>query len=70
LKCFHKIKECLKLFLDVDIIKVLEDGDLETMGRESYEGRLGPAMTAHPKLDPVTGNLTSIKLGTQGLIMT
>lgn len=39
------------------IIKVLEDGDLETMGRESYEGRLGPTMTAHPKLDPVTGEL-------------
>jgi carotenoid cleavage dioxygenase len=39
------------------IIKVLEDGDLETIGRESYEGRLGPSMTAHPKLDPVTGEL-------------
>jgi carotenoid cleavage dioxygenase len=39
------------------IIKVLEDGDLETIGRESYEGRLGPSMTAHPKTDPVTGEL-------------
>jgi len=39
------------------IIKVLEDGDFETMGQESYGGRLGRSMTAHPKLDSVTGEL-------------
>lgn len=47
------LKECVVVI--ADIIKVMEDGDLETIGRESYEGRLGPSMTAHPKLDPVTG---------------
>jgi carotenoid cleavage dioxygenase-like enzyme len=39
-----------------DIIKVLEDGDLETVGREDY-GTLADRLTAHPKIDPVTGEM-------------
>ncbi|CAK9238338.1 unnamed protein product [Sphagnum jensenii] len=38
------------------IIKVLEDGDLETIGREDY-GTLADRFTAHPKFDPVTGEM-------------
>ncbi|CAM6036841.1 unnamed protein product [Sphagnum compactum] len=38
------------------IIKVLEDGDLETIGREDY-GTLADRFTAHPKIDPVTGEM-------------
>jgi carotenoid cleavage dioxygenase-like enzyme len=38
------------------IIKVLEDGDLETVGREDY-GTLADRLTAHPKIDPVTGEM-------------
>jgi len=44
-----------------DIIKVLEDGDLETVGREDY-GTLADRLTAHPKIDPVTGLISNPKL--------
>jgi carotenoid cleavage dioxygenase-like enzyme len=38
-----------------DAIRVLEDGDLETVGQEDYGGKLNNNFTAHPKIDPVTG---------------
>ncbi|MCO5578697.1 hypothetical protein L7F22_032542 [Adiantum nelumboides] len=38
-------------------IRVLEDGDLQTLGFLDYENRLTHPFTAHPKLDPVTGEL-------------
>ncbi|XP_019150854.1 PREDICTED: carotenoid 9,10(9',10')-cleavage dioxygenase 1-like [Ipomoea nil] len=38
-------------------IKVLEDGDLQTLGMLDYDKRLGHAFTAHPKVDPVTGEM-------------
>jgi carotenoid cleavage dioxygenase-like enzyme len=38
-----------------DAIRVLEDGDLETVGQEDYGGKLTNNFTAHPKIDPVTG---------------
>ncbi|PWA55735.1 carotenoid cleavage dioxygenase 1 [Artemisia annua] len=38
-------------------IKVLEDGDLQTVGLMDYDKRLSHAFTAHPKIDPVTGEM-------------
>nr|GMC84495.1 carotenoid 9,10(9',10')-cleavage dioxygenase 1-like [Ipomoea batatas] len=38
-------------------IKVLEDGDLQTLGMLDYDKRLEHAFTAHPKVDPVTGEM-------------
>ncbi|KAK6162990.1 hypothetical protein DH2020_002831 [Rehmannia glutinosa] len=40
-----------------DAIKVLEDGDLETIGMLDYDKRLSHSFTAHPKVDPVTGEM-------------
>ncbi|KAK6119246.1 hypothetical protein DH2020_047009 [Rehmannia glutinosa] len=40
-----------------DAIKVLEDGDLQTIGMLDYDKRLGHSFTAHPKIDPVTGEM-------------
>ncbi|CAN6906222.1 unnamed protein product [Brassica oleracea] len=37
------------------VIKVLEDGDLQTLGMTEYDQRLTHSFTAHPKVDPVTG---------------
>lgn len=39
------------------VIRVLEDGDLQTIGYLDYEKRLTHPFTAHPKVDPVTGEL-------------
>lgn len=38
-----------------DAIKVFEDGDLQTLGMLDYDKRLGHSFTAHPKVDPFTG---------------
>jgi carotenoid cleavage dioxygenase-like enzyme len=38
-------------------IRVLEDGDLETLGRFDYGARLEHPFTAHPKVDPITGEM-------------
>jgi carotenoid cleavage dioxygenase len=35
----------------------LSTADLGTVGTHDFGGRLGPTMTAHPKVDPVTGRL-------------
>ncbi|XP_024025912.1 carotenoid 9,10(9',10')-cleavage dioxygenase 1 isoform X1 [Morus notabilis] len=37
------------------VLKVLEDGDLETLGMLDYDKRLQHSFTAHPKIDPFTG---------------
>ncbi|GKV27488.1 hypothetical protein SLEP1_g36659 [Rubroshorea leprosula] len=39
------------------VLKVLEDGDLQTLGMMDYDKRLGHSFTAHPKVDPVTGEM-------------
>nr|AIX87533.1 carotenoid cleavage dioxygenase 1A [Lycium ruthenicum] len=38
-------------------LKVLEDGDLQTLGMLDYDKRLAHSFTAHPKVDPVTGEM-------------
>ncbi|XP_024518892.1 carotenoid 9,10(9',10')-cleavage dioxygenase 1 isoform X2 [Selaginella moellendorffii] len=38
-------------------IRMLEDGNLETIGVLDYDKRLSHAVTAHPKVDPVTGEM-------------
>ncbi|KAF3684919.1 putative serine/threonine protein phosphatase 2A 57 kDa regulatory subunit B' iota isoform-like [Capsicum annuum] len=40
--------------LFTDVVKVLEDGDLQTLGMLDYDKRLQHSFTAHPKVDPVT----------------
>ncbi|KAM3380870.1 hypothetical protein P3S68_006443 [Capsicum galapagoense] len=36
------------------VVKVLEDGDLQTLGMLGYDKRLQHSFTAYPKVDPVT----------------
>ncbi|KAG9449437.1 hypothetical protein H6P81_009402 [Aristolochia fimbriata] len=38
-------------------IKVLEDGDLQTLGLLDYDKRLSHSFTAHPKVDPYTDEM-------------
>ncbi|TMX00575.1 hypothetical protein EJD97_000547 [Solanum chilense] len=39
------------------VVKILEDGDLQTLGMLDYDKRLQHSFTAHPKVDPVTGEM-------------
>ncbi|GMH30645.1 hypothetical protein Nepgr_032488 [Nepenthes gracilis] len=39
------------------ILRVLEDGDLQTLGLHDYDKRLSHSFTAHPKVDPFTGEM-------------
>ena len=49
------------MFHYADVLKVLEDGDLQTLGMLDYDKRLAHSFTAHPKVDPYTGKNTLIK---------
>eukprot|EP01018_Ginkgo_biloba_P002557 Gb_33714 [translate_table: standard] len=40
-------------------LRVTEDGDLDTLGRLDFSGQLKTNMTAHPKINPVTGEMFS-----------
>lgn len=37
------------------LLRLLADGDMETAGRLTYGGQLKHNFTAHPKIDPITG---------------
>uniref|UniRef100_A0A2P2LL84 carotenoid 9,10-dioxygenase n=3 Tax=Rhizophora mucronata TaxID=61149 RepID=A0A2P2LL84_RHIMU len=39
------------------VVKVMEDGDLQTIGLLDYDKRLKHSFTAHPKVDPFTGEM-------------
>lgn len=45
-----------------DVLKVLEDGDLQTLGLLDYDKRLAHSFTAHPKVDPFTGKNLILKM--------
>ena len=36
------------------VVNVTPDGDIETLGRHDFDGKLTFSMTAHPKIDPDT----------------
>ncbi|XP_065631053.1 carotenoid 9,10(9',10')-cleavage dioxygenase 1-like [Quercus suber] len=38
-------------------VKVLEDGDLQTLGMLDYDKSLSHSFTAHPQVDPFTGKM-------------
>lgn len=38
-------------------VKIMDDGDLETIGRFSFNDQLNCPMIAHPKVDPILGDL-------------
>ncbi|KAJ6948446.1 hypothetical protein NC651_002703 [Populus alba x Populus x berolinensis] len=39
------------------VVKVMEDGDLQTLGLLDYDKRLKHSFSAHPKVDPFTGEM-------------
>ena len=45
----------------LDVLKVLEDGDIQTLGMLDYDKRLEHSFTAHPKVDPFTGKHIFVK---------
>lgn len=58
--CYSCWAKCYS-FHFADVVKVLEDGDLQTLGLLDYDKRLAHSFTAHPKVDPFTGENVAIE---------
>ncbi|GAV67600.1 RPE65 domain-containing protein [Cephalotus follicularis] len=46
-------------------LRLTPSGDVETLGRHDFDGRLLMSMTAHPKMDPDTGETFAFRYNTQ-----
>ncbi|XP_043720518.1 probable carotenoid cleavage dioxygenase 4, chloroplastic [Telopea speciosissima] len=44
-------------------VQLTPDGDIETIGRHDFDGKLFMSMTAHPKKDPDTGETFAFRCG-------
>ncbi|KAL6001761.1 putative carotenoid cleavage dioxygenase 4, chloroplastic [Asimina triloba] len=44
-------------------VRVTEEGDVQTMGRCDFQGKLSMGMTAHPKVDAQTGEVFAFRYG-------
>ncbi|CAA7054912.1 unnamed protein product [Microthlaspi erraticum] len=44
-------------------VRLTSDGDIETIGRHDFDGKLAMSMTAHPKIDPETGEMFGFRYG-------
>ncbi|KAL5181134.1 putative carotenoid cleavage dioxygenase 4, chloroplastic [Glycine soja] len=44
-------------------VNVTPDGDIETLGRHDFDGKLTFSMTAHPKIDPDTAECFAFRYG-------
>lgn len=54
----HVVTHAGRIFALVEVALPMEvDKDLNTLGRWDFNGKLRSAMTAHPKIDPVTGEM-------------
>jgi len=45
------------------VMKVTQAGDIDTVGRHDFDGKLFMGMTAHPKIDPETKELFAFRYG-------
>ncbi|GAB2244326.1 hypothetical protein Droror1_Dr00024454 [Drosera rotundifolia] len=45
------------------VLNVLRNGDVETLGILDYDGKLSQPFTAHPKVDPFTGEMFGFSCG-------
>lgn len=41
-------------------VHINDDGDIETLGRVDFDGQIDFPLIAHPKVDPITGDLCSL----------